>query len=150
MSLQHRVLKAIGESPMWKVTSRVHTWLYRATGGKIGHSAGRITNLLLTTRGRRSGEPRTVALAYLADGDDFVVVASNGGADRHPAWWLNLRHQPRASVEVGDRKLDVTAREATSDEHARLWPALKAVNPFYANYEQITERRIPVVILHPA
>ena len=150
MSLQHRVLKAIGESPTWKLTSRVHTWLYRATGGKIGHSAGKITNLILTTRGRKSGEPRTVALAYLADGSDFVVVASNGGADKHPAWWLNLRHDPQATVEVGARKLPVTAREATADEHARLWPALKAVNPFFGNYEQITERRIPVVILHPA
>lgn len=150
MSLQHRVLKAIGESPIWKVTGKLHTWLYRATAGKIGHSAGRITNLLLTTRGRKSGSERTVALAYMADGDDFVVVASNGGADRHPAWWLNLRHDPQATVEVADRKLPVTAREANADEHARLWPALKAVNPFYSNYEQITERRIPVVILEPA
>ena len=150
MSLQHRVLKAIGESPIWRITGRVHTWLYRATGGKIGHSAGGITNLILTTKGRKSGASRTVALAYMADGEDFVVVASNGGADRHPQWWLNLRHDAHATVEVGSRTLPVTAREATADEHARLWPALKAVNPFYANYEQITERRIPVVILHPA
>jgi deazaflavin-dependent oxidoreductase (nitroreductase family) len=150
MALQHRVLKAIGESPIWRITGRVHTWLYRATGGKIGHSAGKITNLLLTTKGRKSGAARTVALAYLADGEDFVVVASNGGADRHPQWWLNLRHDPHATVEVGDRTLPVVAREASAEEHARLWPALKAVNPFYANYEQITERRIPVVILRPA
>jgi len=150
MSLQHRVLKAIGESPIWRVTGKVHTWLYRATAGKVGHSAGKITNLLLTTRGRKSGAERTVALAYLADGEDFVVVASNGGADRDPQWWLNLRTDPQATVEVGDRKVQVAAREASSDEHARLWPALKAVNPFYANYEQITDRRIPVVILHPA
>lgn len=150
MSLQHRVLKTIGESPMWKLTSRVHTWLYRATGGRIGHTAGGITNLILTTKGRKSGEQRTVALAYMADGNDFVVVASNGGSDRNPAWWLNLKSDPHAVVEVGTRKLDVTAREATSDEHARLWPALKAVNPFYSNYEVITDRRIPVVILRPA
>lgn len=150
MSLQHRVLKAIGESPIWRVTGKIHTFLYRATAGKVGHSAGKITNLLLTTRGRKSGAARTVALAYLADGEDFVVVASNGGADRHPQWWLNLRTDPHATVEVGDRKVQVAAREASSDEHARLWPALKAVNPFYANYEQITDRRIPVVILHPA
>lgn len=150
MSLLHSVLKTIGESPMWKVTSRIHTRLYRATGGRIGHSTGGITNLILTTKGRKSGEPRTVALAYLADGSDFVVVASNGGSDRNPAWWLNLRSDPHAVVEVGTRKVDVTAREATSDEHARLWPALKAVNPFYSNYEVITDRRIPVVILQPA
>ncbi|MEW6272804.1 MAG: nitroreductase family deazaflavin-dependent oxidoreductase [Thermodesulfobacteriota bacterium] len=149
MSLGLRLLKAVGESPFWKVTGRVHTALYRATGGRVGHSAGRITNLLLTTRGRRSGEERTVALAYLADGDRFVVVASNGGSDRHPAWWLNLRANPRARVEVGGRTVEVTAREATAEEHARLWPELKAVNPFYGNYERITERRIPVVVLAP-
>jgi deazaflavin-dependent oxidoreductase (nitroreductase family) len=85
----------------------------------------------------------------MADGEDFVVVASNGGADRHPSWWLNLRRDPHATVEVGSRTVGVSAREATPDEHARLWPALKAVNPFFGNYEQITERRIPVVVLHP-
>jgi F420H(2)-dependent quinone reductase len=76
------VLKLVGESPVWRVTGRLHAALYRATGGRIGHAAGRITNLLLTTTGRRSGQPRTVPLAYLADGDRFVVVASNGGAGR--------------------------------------------------------------------
>jgi deazaflavin-dependent oxidoreductase (nitroreductase family) len=149
MSLQLRVLKAVGESPMWRITGKVHTFLYRATGGRIGHSAGKITNLLLTTRGRKSGESRTVALAYMADGERFVVVASNGGADRHPAWWLNLRADPNATVEVGDRTVRVSAREATGEERTRLWPELKAVNPFYGNYEQITERRIPVVVLEP-
>jgi len=150
MSAQLRLLKTIGESPFWKVTGKIHTWLYRATGGRVGHSAGRITNLLLTTKGRKSGAERTVALAYLADGDDFVVVASNGGSDKHPAWWLNLQAHPVARVEVGSRAVEVTAREASGAEHARLWPKLKEVNPFYGNYEQITERRIPVVVLHPA
>jgi len=145
MSLQLLVLKVIGESPMWKLTSKVHTWLYRATGGKIGHSAGKITNLLLTTKGRKSGAARTVALAYLADGADFVIVASNGGAVRQIG-----NHDPHATVEVGSAKVAVEAREATAEEHARLWPALKAVNPFFGNYEQITERRIPVVVLRPA
>ncbi len=149
MSIGLKLLKAVGESPFWKLTGRVHTALYRATGGRIGHSAGRITNLLLTTKGRKSGAPRTVALAYLADGDRFVVVASNGGSDRHPAWWLNLRADPRATVEVGDRTVEVTAREATEEERARLWPELCAVNPFYSRYERITARRIPLVILEP-
>jgi deazaflavin-dependent oxidoreductase (nitroreductase family) len=149
MSARLRLLKAMGESPFWKVTGHVHTALYRATGGRIGHSAGRITNLLLTTRGRKSGAERTVPLAYMADGDAFVVVASNGGADRNPAWWLNLQADPHATVEVGDRTVPVKAREATTEEHARLWPQLKAGNPFYANYEIITERRIPVVMLEP-
>lgn len=149
MSARLGILKRIGESSFWKVVGRVHGAVYRASGGRIGHSAGGITNLLLTTTGRRSGEERTVPLAYLADGDDFVVVASNGGADRHPAWWLNLQHDPRARVQVGSRTLAVAAREAAAAEHARLWPKLKEVNPFYASYEQITERQIPVVILEP-
>jgi deazaflavin-dependent oxidoreductase (nitroreductase family) len=142
-----RILKAIGESPFWRVTGRVHTALYRATRGRVGHSAGAITNLLLTTTGRKSGQPRTVPLAYVEDAGRFVVVASNGGADRPPAWWTNLRARPDATVEVGPRTIPVRAREATAAEHAVLWPRLKQGNPFFAQYEQITARRIPVVIL---
>lgn len=142
-----RVLKRVGESDFWRVTGRLHTRLYRLTGGRVGHSAGRITNLLLTTTGRKSGAQRTVPLAYVADGDRWVVVASNGGADRHPAWWLNLRHAPQASIEVGPERIAVVAREATTAERDRLWPELKTINPFFAQYEQITDRRIPVVIL---
>src|SRR5262249_49545930 len=126
------------------------TWLYRLTGGTIGHRAGGVRNLLLTTTGRRSRAPRTVPLAYLADGDDFVLVASNGGADHHPAWWLNVVATPTATVQVGGRTLGVVAHQANPSEWARLWPQLKAGNPFFAVYEQITAREIPVVILRPA
>jgi deazaflavin-dependent oxidoreductase (nitroreductase family) len=149
MNLLQRALKLVGESPAWRVTGRIHAALYRATGGRIGHSAGRITNLLLTTTGRRSGQARTVPLAYLADGERFVVVASNGGADRPPAWWTNLRARPEAIVQVGARVVPVVARAATAAEHAVLWPRLTAVNPFFAQYAQITSRRIPVVVLEP-
>jgi deazaflavin-dependent oxidoreductase (nitroreductase family) len=142
-----RILKAVGESPFWRVTGRVHTVLYRLTGGRIGQSAGGITNLLLTTTGRKSGEPRTVPLAYMEDQGRFVVVASNGGSDKPPGWWVNLRHQPAATVEVGTRTIPVLARETTDAERLRLWPRLKQANPFYGQYEQITARRIPVVLL---
>jgi deazaflavin-dependent oxidoreductase (nitroreductase family) len=144
-----RILKAIGESPFWRVTGRLHTALYRATGGRVGHAAGGINNLLLTTKGRRSGQPRTVPLAYIEDAGRYVVVASNGGADRPPAWWVNLRHEPAAVVEIGSRRIAVIARETTDDERGRLWPLLKQGNPFYGQYEQITARRIPVVVLEP-
>jgi deazaflavin-dependent oxidoreductase (nitroreductase family) len=150
MTSTQRLLKVIGESPFWRVTGRVHAALYRATGGRIGHAAGRITNLLLTTTGRRSGAPRTVTLAYIEDAGRFVVVASNGGADRGPAWWANLRANPRAAIQVGARTLPVVAREASPAERDDLWPRLKTWNPFYAQYEQITSRRIPVVLLEPA
>ena len=145
-----RVLKAVGESPFWRVFGKLHTWLYRVSGGSLGHSAGRIKNLLLTTTGRRSGARRTVPLAYIMDGGSYVVVASNGGSDREPAWWLNLQRTPVADVQVGHETVAVVARLAATDERARLWPVLKEVNPFYARYEQITAREIPVVILEPA
>ena len=141
----HRFWKAVGESGVWKGVGRLHTRLYRLTGGRVGG----MTNLLLTTTGRRSGEPRTVPLTYMADGERYVLVASNGGADRHPAWWGNLRHTPRATVQVGGTTLEVDAAEAGPEERARLWPRLKTMKPFYAMYEQLTDRRIPVVILRP-
>ena len=149
-SAQLRFLKQLGESSFWKRTGRIHTWIYRATGGRVGQAAGHIQNLLLTTRGRRSGTERTVPLAYLADGATFVIVASNGGADRHPAWFLNLKAEPRARVQIGRETYGVIAHEASAEERARLWPRLKEWNPFYARYELITARQIPVVVLEPA
>ena len=146
-SAQLRFLKRLGESSFWKRTGQLHTWLYRATGGRVGHAAGNITNLLLTTKGRRSGAERTVPLAYLPDGDTFVIVASNGGADRHPQWFLNLQANPRARVQVARDMHDVVAHQASAEERARLWPKLKEWNPFYARYELITAREIPVVVL---
>jgi F420H(2)-dependent quinone reductase len=150
VSASLRLLKHIGESGFWRRTGRVHAWLYRQTGGRIGHRAGRLSNLLLTTTGRRSGVARTVPLTYMADGDRFVLVASNGGADRDPAWWLNLRREPHATVQVGTETLAVVAHAADAAERARLWPELKAMNPFYAAYERITARDIPVVVLERA
>jgi deazaflavin-dependent oxidoreductase (nitroreductase family) len=143
------LLKVLGESGFWRRTGKIHAWIYRRTGGRIGHAAGGLRNLLLTTTGRRSGERRTVPLTYMTDGDRYVLVASNGGADRHPAWWLNLEQTPRATIQVGSRTLAVVARRADAAERARLWPALKTMNPFYGQYERLTAREIPVVILEP-
>lgn len=148
-SLSQRFWKVVGESGVWKAIGAIHTTLYRSTGGRVGHAAGHLRNLLLTTRGRKTGEARTSPLTYLRDGDDYVLVASNGGADRHPAWWLNLSSDPAATIQVGTETIAVTARGATLEERARLWPKLKEYNPFYATYEQITAREIPVVILRP-
>jgi F420H(2)-dependent quinone reductase len=146
-AVTRRALKLFGESGLWKVISAVHTRLYRLTGGRLGHRAAGLASLLLTTTGRRSGATRTVALTYVPDGEDFVVVASNGGADRPPAWWLNLKGTPRATVQVGADRVPVVAEDAGPHERARLWPTLTAANPFYARYELLTERPIPVVIL---
>jgi len=103
--------------------------------------------LLLTTTGRKSGEPRTTPLSYLRDGDDCIIVASNNGADRHPAWWRNLEASPKAQVKVGREGWDVEAQLASGDAHERLWPMLLDYNPQYATYKAKTDRNIPVVIL---
>jgi deazaflavin-dependent oxidoreductase (nitroreductase family) len=106
-----------------------------------------IDMLLLTTTGRRSGQPRTTPLACFADGDDWIVVASNNGQDRDPAWWLNLKANPDASVRIGRSEYTVTGRLATAEERTRLWPWLVGRNRVYARYERRTSRPIPVVIL---
>jgi deazaflavin-dependent oxidoreductase (nitroreductase family) len=142
-----RLLKLIGESGFWKVVGRLHVRAYRASGGRIGSNLGGLPHLLLSTVGRKSGDVRTVPLTYMEDGAAYVLVASNGGSDRHPAWWLNLRATPRARVQVRDQAFEIEASEAQGAERDRLWAAVKKFNPFYAQYEQITDRRIPVVVL---
>lgn len=148
-TVTRRALGFFRESGLWRLVNKVHIWLYRATRGLIGHHAGGLASLLLTTVGRRSGEARTVALTYVPDGRDYVVVASNGGADRHPAWWLNLTARPEATVQVGKDVLPIVAHAADPAERARLWPMLTAANPFYTRYEELTARDIPVVVLRP-
>jgi deazaflavin-dependent oxidoreductase (nitroreductase family) len=124
--------------------------LYRASGGRLG---GRIRSgapvLLLTTTGRKSGKRRTTPLLYLEDAGNYVVIASVGGAPRHPAWYLNLLANPMATIEVGRRKLAVTARTATPEERARLWRLAVQMYPGYDDYQARTSREIPVVILAP-
>jgi deazaflavin-dependent oxidoreductase (nitroreductase family) len=144
-----RILKWIAEKKLWAKWGRAHAAIYRLTGGRIGHSSGRITNLLLTTTGRRSGQPRTVPLSYIRDGDDIVVVASNGGADRDPVWWLNLSATPTASVQIEGRTFPVQARRANDADCERLWPRLQEENLFYSRHRANTDRSIPIVLLSP-
>ncbi|HEX7410331.1 MAG TPA: nitroreductase family deazaflavin-dependent oxidoreductase [Candidatus Binatia bacterium] len=133
-----------------KIASQVNTWLYRLSGGRI---AGRFPSgapvLLLTTIGRKSGRPRTAPLLYLTDGDQYVIVASKGGMSHHPLWFKNLQANPRVEVEVGRQKLAMTARQASAEEKAALWPRLVAMYAGYADYQARTERDIPVIILTP-
>jgi deazaflavin-dependent oxidoreductase (nitroreductase family) len=127
---------------------KVHVALYRASGGRLG---GRLRKgapvLLLTTTGRKTGRRRTTPLLYVEEGDRHVVVASAGGAPSHPAWYLNLRSNPAATIQVGGRKLAVTAETAALEERARLWPRLTQMWPQYDDYQAKTRREIPVVIL---
>ena len=105
--------------------------------------------LLLTTTGRKTGRWRTSPLLYLEDGENMVVVASNGGAPKHPAWWLNLEANPEATVELGSRKLRVRAEKAGGEKRRRLWARLVEMYPAYEDYQRRTTREIPVVILRP-
>lgn len=133
-----------------KAMNGVHRLLIKATGGRIGYEFG-MPVLELTTIGRRSGEARSVMLTSpLSYGDDLVVVASRGGDDHHPAWLLNLREHPAVEVSVkGGPKQPMTARIATSEERAALWPEV-ARHRNYAGYQKKTTREIPLVLLHPA
>ena len=145
-----KFLKFLGEVGFWRPYGKIHTFFYRITGGRIGHSTSGITNLLLTTTGRKTGKQRTVPISYIRDGRDLVVVASNGGSDRPPAWWLNLKAKPTADVVIEKEQRSVSARPADGQERARLWPLLKDANFFYEYHERNADREIPVVILSPA
>ena len=133
----------------WKLGSGAHAGVYRATGGKLFGRMGKRPILLLNTVGRKSGKKRTSPLLYVMDGEDFVIVASKGGASAHPAWYLNLRANPEATVEIGDREVRVRAEEANSEEKSRLWQKMVEMYPAYDDYQKRTEREIPLLVLHP-
>jgi deazaflavin-dependent oxidoreductase (nitroreductase family) len=126
-----------------------HVRLYRESGGEEGHLWNGAPSLLLTTTGRKTGEPRTAPLIYARDGDDYLVVASVGGMPKHPAWYRNLQAEPKAQIQVKADVLDVVARTATDAEKPRLWAIVNEVWPNYATYQTRTDRVIPVVVLTP-
>lgn len=132
-----------------KTMSALHMFWYRLSGGLLGGSIMGMRILLLTTTGRKSGRPRTTPLQYLEDGENLVVIASNGGNPRHPAWWLNLKSDPQAEVQIRSRRRRVRAEEAESEERERLWQAAVERYSGYEGYQRTAERRIPVVILRP-
>ena len=135
----------------WPVLRRlvgIHTLVYRATNGAIGHHVpGFAPMLLLDHVGAKSGVRRTSPLLYITDGDDLVIVASKGGHPQHPAWFHNLRANPDTAVQVGSERRAVHARVATPEERARLWPGVVEAYPGYAEYQKRTGREIPLVIL---
>jgi len=133
-----------------KPLSQVNIWLYRLSSGRLG---GRMPQgqpiLLLTTTGRKSGQPRTAPLLYLQEGDNIVLVASQGGLPHHPLWYRNLEANPDVEVEIGTKKKSMRARRATEEEKRLLWPKLVAMYKSYDAYQARTQRNIPVVILSP-
>ena len=127
----------------------LHRALYRASGGRIGSHIWGLPIVLLTTTGRESGRPRTVPLCALPQGESYVVIASYGGLDRSPSWWLNLQREPRATMQLGSSTRSVLAREATGGERDRLWAEVTRIAPGYLGYERRTVRRSPVVLREP-
>ena len=124
-----------------------HVDRYLATDGAEGHEWQGASTLILTTTGRRTGEPRDKPLIYGRDGDAYLVVASYGGADEHPAWYRNLVEDPTVLVQVKGDRFTAKARTATAEEKARLWPVMTKEWPAFDDYQGKTERDIPVVIL---
>ena len=134
-----------------KLMESSHRFLQRLTRGRAGWKIAGMPVLELTTTGRRSGQRRTTMLTSpLRDGDAYVVVASRGGDDRHPAWFLNLRDDQNVEVAVeGHPRIAMTARIANPEERARMWPLITSEHANYAGYQEKTEREIPLVLLEP-
>ncbi|MGK8524402.1 nitroreductase family deazaflavin-dependent oxidoreductase [Nocardia asteroides] len=134
-----------------KTMNTVHRALLKLSFGKLGNDFAGMPSLELTTTGRKSGRPHAVMLtAPIVDGDTYVIVASRGGDPVHPAWFLNLRDNPDVLVSMrSGPKVPMTARVATAEERATLWPRITAAQPTYADYQTKTTREIPLVLLTP-
>jgi deazaflavin-dependent oxidoreductase (nitroreductase family) len=128
-----------------------HVRVYEETDGENGHEWRKGTSILiLTTTGRKSGEERKNALIYGMAGDDPMIVASKGGNPQHPGWYLNLRDNPEVQVQIKDDKFTARARDATAEERPELWGQMTEHWPDYDNYQEKTDREIPIVILERA
>ena len=131
---------------------KAHDWVYKSSGGRIGHRTLGVPSLLLHSTGAKSGEPRTTSLTYAKDGDRYLLVASKGGDPRAPAWLFNLRAHPDAEVQIGRDRTPVTATEVRpgDPDYERLWKFVNDNNQQrYAAYQEKTTRPIPVVVLAP-
>jgi F420H(2)-dependent quinone reductase len=130
-------------------TGRLNVPLYRLSGGRIGGRISKAPVLLLTTTGRKSGQPRTAPVVYLAEGDGLVVIGSNAGHNRTPAWSLNLKSNPEADVEIGRQRSLVRARVAEGEERAELWRKHNEQYSGFDEYEARTDRDIALFVLEP-
>lgn len=124
---------------------KAHMWDSGPLGGP-----GLLPTLLLTTKGRKSGEPRALPLIYGTDGDSHIVIASKGGMPNHPLWFRNLEATPECELQVGAKRLSARARVAEGDERERIWAKMVEIYPPYTDYQQRADRTIPVVVLDPA
>jgi deazaflavin-dependent oxidoreductase (nitroreductase family) len=135
----------------FKWMSRVNTFMYRRGGGEgLGGTFQNIPVALLTTTGRKTGQPRVSPLYFLRDGDRVIVAASKVGAEKNPMWYLNLKADPKVSAQIKREVLDLTARDASEEERAKYWPQLVKMYPTYEDYQSWTDRTIPIVVCEPA
>jgi F420H(2)-dependent quinone reductase len=135
---------------LWERMTSVHTALYKASGGRVGGTYQGAPIALVESVGRKSGKRRTHPLIAAADGESLVIVASKGGIDRHPAWYLNLKANPETTAWWRGGRRPVRARETEGAERDRLWKLMAGVYPPYEAYQRRTDRRIPVLVLEPA
>lgn len=132
-----------------KWMAKGNTWIYRRTNGKLGGVFQNAPVALLTTTGRKTGEPRVSPLLYLREGDRVILGASRGGSDKHPLWYLNLKANPKVTVQIKDETLSLTARDANDAEREEYWPKMVAMYPTFEDYKSWTDRVIPIVICDP-
>lgn len=135
--------------PDYSLFGDEHVAQYEATGGTVGHDWNGTSVLILHARGRASGQVRKVPLIYGRDGEDYVIIASKGGAPEHPGWYKNLVAHPDIEIQVRDKVIPVTARTGSAADKQRVWPMMVKEWPGYAEYQAGTSRDIPVVFLRP-
>jgi deazaflavin-dependent oxidoreductase (nitroreductase family) len=132
-----------------KWMARGNAWMYKVTGGRLGGTIKKAPVALLTTTGRKTGQPRVSPLLYVRDGDKVIVPASRGGSDKHPMWYLNLKANPKVHVQIKKDVLHLTARDANEQERERYWQQLALVYPTIDDYQSWTDRVIPLVVCEP-
>ncbi|MBI4487716.1 MAG: nitroreductase family deazaflavin-dependent oxidoreductase [Deltaproteobacteria bacterium] len=130
-----------------RLIGRLHAWLSKLAGGKLDNAFGRAPFMMLTTKGRKTGRARTTPVLYLQDGPDLIVVASFGGNDMHPAWFLNLEQCPEAEILINSERRRVVARRVSPEEKKVIWPRLVKMYPNFHIYQQRTSREIPLLRL---
>lgn len=138
-----------GLKRVMKAANGLHAAIYRASGGRFASTTAKMPVLLITTFGRKTGNPHTNPLVYLRDGQDYLVSATAGGMDWHPGWYLNLLSRPEATIQVGGRSLAVRARVIEGEERARLYERFKEASKNFVKYEEKTTRVLPVIRLTP-
>jgi deazaflavin-dependent oxidoreductase (nitroreductase family) len=135
---------------MLRLVANINTFMYRRHGGEgLGGTFQKIPVALLTTTGRKTGEPRVHPLYFLRDGDKVIVAASKLGADKNPMWYLNVKADPKVQVQIKKEVLHLTARDSTAEERDEYWPRLVDMYPRYEELQSWTDRRIPIVVCEP-